>query len=116
MSGKNSLTPIASKTVLNRIAFGVSPDCIERTALVIENPAVRTLDLTPDQRAKALKAVKSVVRRLKFRTFLFRERLRVEIFAMQIRGSVLQILGKIVGNSLDTERNIHSRIIPDRDA
>lgn len=92
------------------------PDCIERTTLTIEKPTIGTLDLTADQRAKALKAVKRVARRLKFRTFFVCLRLRIEIFALQVRGAALQVLCKIIGYLLNAARKVHPRIIPDQDA
>jgi hypothetical protein len=93
MLGQNPVASIASKSVLSRITR-IAPDCIERTVLAVEEPAVGTLDLSADQRAKVLKAVKRVVRRIKFRTFLVRERLRVEIFFLQVSSTLLQILRK----------------------
>jgi hypothetical protein len=66
MSGENSITPIAPESVF----AGFTSDWSERRLNAVEDPTASALDLTPYQRAKAVKATKAVLRRIKLRLYL----------------------------------------------
>jgi hypothetical protein len=94
MLRKGPFTPVASKVIFTGATADIMSNGSNGSSDTVQNPTIGTLDLTPNQRVKALKAVNGAVRRIKFELFCTRLRLKVIIFTLESRCALSLILRK----------------------
>ena len=109
---KSPFTPIASKAIFAGATADIMSNGSNGSLDTIQNPTIGTLDLTPNQRAEALKAVNGAVRRIKFDLFCTRLRLKVIIFALESRCALSLILRKAASYFSHGVLKVHHRLFP----
>ena len=69
----------------------IAGDGRQRRSIFFFNPATGTLDVRPDERAKACKAVMREVRRIKLRLYLQSLSIKIAKLTLQMRSFVLKV-------------------------
>ncbi len=77
---------------------GASPDRPDFRLATTFDPAARTLEMSPDLKLKARKAISRELRNIKLRLYLSLLFLQIEKFSLEVRCGSLRILRNIARN------------------